>query len=209
MASVQTETAVQVLSELFGDPSWKTNPKTGFNREAFLAGWDEELSRYSEEQVKTACLRYGKFSKTNTFPKLAHILAQLVDVVPEKKENATETKENSFMKDFFEFRSRCVIDGVDNHLCLSCDVDEALNRTLEDIDAEFPPNNHWEERNSSELVNIGLINGVLWDKLNAHLLNVLKQRSFYKPTGDSSMCFDVPDQFKYTGKENQPLFNLT
>ena len=72
----QTRTAMNTLSNIFGNPAW-----LGTSQQASVIGeWDELLKNYSNDQVKTACLRYAKYKKDGKFPHLACIEAELVDV---------------------------------------------------------------------------------------------------------------------------------
>lgn len=73
----QTAIAFKTLKDLYGTPEWANNPQ----RKAIEEEWDKVLGRYSEENVRTACLRYAKFHNgVNKFPRLACIEAELVDV---------------------------------------------------------------------------------------------------------------------------------
>jgi hypothetical protein len=198
MTSLQTETAIETLSDLFGKPKWELNPPEGFNRDVFLAGWDEELRKYSETQVKKACLRYGKYAKTRTFPTLMHILAQLVDEEPEPQDGTPETKKNTFMDELAQYRSRCIQNGFNGHLCLSSDVDEAMRRVMDEINSEYPPEKHWETRSASDLIGLALRNGVFWDKLDAHLRHIVEMRVSYSASGVVGELFDLPKTFKST-----------
>lgn len=198
MASLQTETAIETLSDLFGKPKWELNPPEGFNRDVFLSGWDEELRKYSETQVKKACLRYGKYAKTRTFPTLMHIMAQLVDEEPEPQEKTPETKKNTFMDELEQYRARCIQDGVDGRLCLSADVDEALRKTMDEIDAEYPRDFPQRERSASEAIGLGLKNKVFWEKLDLFLRAVTAKNAAYVPSdGQTERKRSIPTQFSF------------
>lgn len=187
----QCSMAFETLTELYGEPKWLE--KAG-DKDRVFEEWSKALEKYSPEQVKEACLRHFKWAKTSVFPKLAHILAQLVDEEPEPQDRTPETKSNTFMDELAQYRSRCIQDGVNGHLCFSADVDEAMRRVMDEIDAEYPPEHHWDVRTASELVNLAIINGVFWEKLNAFLSGVVEKNSPYFPTGGSDL-YPVPSSF--------------
>lgn len=71
----QTRTALNTLSAIYGNPSWRGTPA----EKDVISEWDKLFKNYSDEQVKKACLRYAKFKKEGKFPSLACIEAELVD----------------------------------------------------------------------------------------------------------------------------------
>lgn len=72
----QTTMAFKTLNDLYGKPDWADSPQ----RKAVEEEWDKALEKYTEEQVRNACLRYAKFHNgVNRFPRLACIEAELVD----------------------------------------------------------------------------------------------------------------------------------
>lgn len=75
----------EILYDLYGEPVWLNKPKDGQEPEKIIDQWIKELGDYSETQLKQACYNLFKYKKVATFPKLAHILAELSD---QQKENA-------------------------------------------------------------------------------------------------------------------------
>ena len=75
----------EILYDLYGEPVWLNKPKDGQEPEKIIEQWIKELGDYSETQLKQACYNLFKYKKEATFPKLAHILAELSD---QQKENA-------------------------------------------------------------------------------------------------------------------------
>lgn len=74
----------EILYDLYGEPVWLNKPKDGQEPEKIIEQWIKELGDYSEIQLKQACYNLFKYKKVATFPKLAHILAELSD---QQKEN--------------------------------------------------------------------------------------------------------------------------
>lgn len=81
----QTDIAIKIFTDLYGLPKWLKDEKEGQDSEKMIELWDNELKDYTPEQVKVACYRVAKYKKSNTFPSLSHILAELVD--EDKQEN--------------------------------------------------------------------------------------------------------------------------
>lgn len=81
----QTQEAIRIFTELYGEAKWMKEEKDGQDANKMLELWDNELKTYTTEQVKIACYRVAKYKKSNTFPSLSHILAELVD--EDKQEN--------------------------------------------------------------------------------------------------------------------------
>lgn len=196
MPTLQTETAIKTLIGLYGKPAWMS--KKDLNLEDVYSIWDESLKKYSEEQVKAACQKIWKYSKSSQFPRLAHITAELSDVVPEPAETTPETKSNTFMDELSQYRSHCIQNGVKGHLCLSSDVDEAMRCVMDEINSEYPPEKHWETRSASDLIGLAMRNGVFWDKLDAHLHRIVGVRESYSASGAVGELFDLPKTFKST-----------
>ena len=92
MPSLQTQTAIDTLSELYGEPSWITDPKPGQNVDKVFDEWDKALKKYSDTQVANACRSIYKYKKSATFPRLGHLLAELVDIVPDAEPEDDEPK---------------------------------------------------------------------------------------------------------------------
>ena len=69
----------EILYDLYGEPVWLNKPKDGQEPEKIIEQWIKELGDYSEIQLKQACYNLFKYKKVATFPKLAHILAELND----------------------------------------------------------------------------------------------------------------------------------
>ena len=70
----------EILYDLYGEPVWLNKPKDGQEPEKIIEQWIKELGDYSETQLKQACYNLFKYKKVATFPKLAHILAELSDI---------------------------------------------------------------------------------------------------------------------------------
>ena len=81
----------EVLYDLYGEPNWLKKPKEGQEPEKIIEQWVKELGDYSEAQLKQACFNLFKYKKVATFPKLAHILAELSD--QDKEEIKSKTPE--------------------------------------------------------------------------------------------------------------------
>lgn len=83
--SQQYEVAFKIFSDVYGYPKWETKTKEGQNVQEIIKIWEEELRQYTPEQVKLACYRVVKYRKSQTFPTISHLMAELVD--EEKKED--------------------------------------------------------------------------------------------------------------------------
>lgn len=102
--NTQTTTAFKTLKNIYGIPDWANSPM----RKSIEDEWDSALERYSDAQVKNACLRYSKYNHTNKFPHLACIEAELVDV--DINENVPEDKKlvaNKMYQYCLEHASEC------------------------------------------------------------------------------------------------------
>ena len=84
--NIQTEKALKIFMDIYGEPSWILNPKEKQKQDEIIKLWDEELSSYTIEQVKKACYRVAKRKRSMTFPTINHIMSELVY---EEKENNT------------------------------------------------------------------------------------------------------------------------
>ena len=192
MPSNQTQTAIDVLSELYGEPQWLINPKSGQDVTSIFAEWDDALKDYSEDQIATACRMIFKYKRSSTFPRIAHILAELVDVEPEPEEKPI--KISGYFQELADFRDECTTNGYNGKICYSSDVDKALYMLCDEVDAEYPPEHHWEVRSTSDLVNLALINDVFWQKLNAFLAGIVSKNVPYVPSGSTGFS-SVPSEF--------------
>lgn len=192
MPSLQTQTAIDTLSELYGEPSWITDPKPGQNVDKVFAEWDKALKKYSDTQVANACRSIYKYKKSATFPRLGHLLAELVDIVPDAEPETEPTP--GYWRELADFRAECVKNGFNGHFCFSSDIDKALYRLCDEIDAEYAPEKPWDCRSVAELVKLANINGVFWDKLKAFLSSIVEKNGYYTPTGGADV-YDVPARF--------------
>lgn len=193
MTTLQTMAAIEEFSARYGEPYW-----TEEKQEKILADWDCVLKNYGEMDVRTACGTLCQFGKLKTFPTIGHLAAELKKNYQPVSLNAKEEKRNPFMDELDQYRSRCIRDGVDGRLCLSSDVDEAMRRTMADMDAEYPAEHHWETRTASEAIGLGLRNKVFWEKLEMFLRSVTAKNAAYVPTGDNT--FDrrsIPTKFSF------------
>lgn len=84
--NIQTEKALKIFMDIYGEPSWILNPKEDQKQDEIIKLWDEELSSYTIEQVKQVCYRVAKRKRSMTFPTINHIMSELVY---EEKENNT------------------------------------------------------------------------------------------------------------------------
>lgn len=197
MPNIQTQTAIDTLSELYGKPSWLKTPKQGLNLEKVFAEWDAELKKYSEEQIKVVCRKMYKYRRTATFPSLAHILAELVDVAPANPPELPKTRERTggYFTEYRDFRSDCVLNGYKGKICFSSDVDEAFRLVCDEVDAEFPADNRFDQRSTSDLVRISMLNGVFWSKLEAFLTRIVAKRPDRTPMFSGAEYYALPSDF--------------
>lgn len=197
MPNIQTQTAIDTLSELYGKPSWLKTPKQGQNLEKVFAEWDAELKKYSEEQLKVVCRKMYKYRRTSTFPSLAHILAELVDVAPANPPELPQTQEPTvgYFTDFSDFRDDCVRNGYKGKICFSYDVNEALHLLCDDVEGEFPADNRFKRRSTSDLVRIAVLNGVFWPKLEAFLTRIVANNPDMVQITGGATSYAIPAQF--------------
>ena len=87
----------EILYDLYGEPVWLNKPKDGQEPEKIIEQWIKELGDYSESQLKQACYNLFKYKKVATFPKLAHILAELSDQDKEEIKSKTPETPKAFM----------------------------------------------------------------------------------------------------------------
>lgn len=78
-----TKYAIDVLTELYGQPAWLVNPKDGQNSDVILREWIEELGEYSATDLKRACFALYRYKKCSTFPSLSHLSSMLMDTEKE------------------------------------------------------------------------------------------------------------------------------
>lgn len=69
--------AIEVLTELYGEPQWMTAPKEGQNMTEIIRKWNVELNGYDEEEIKQACYRLFRFRAAKSFPSLSQLMAEL------------------------------------------------------------------------------------------------------------------------------------
>lgn len=193
-----------MLTELYGEPTWLSEPKKGMDVEKVFAEWDESLKDYTEDQVKTVCRKLWKYAKTSTFPRLGHILAMLTDVEKVYSEpERPECRRSEIMDDIERYRARWVSEGFEGHICFSCDVQEALRRVYADADADYPPEKPLEKRTVSELVNLAVKNGVFWSGLEAHLRRITADRPFYQSFERTQELYSIPPEFDPNNKKRR------
>ena len=76
----QTQTALEIFTDIYGRPKWMTSEKEGQDSTKIIKMWDDELAEYGIDQIKKACYTIIKYRRAMTFPTLSHILAELHDV---------------------------------------------------------------------------------------------------------------------------------
>ena len=197
MPTKQTQKAIDILSDLYGEPQWLVNPKSGQDVESIFAEWDDALKDYSDDQIATACRMIFKYKRSSTFPRIAHILAELVDVAPANPPELPQTRERTggYFTEYRDFKSDCVLKGYNGKICWSCDVDEALHLVCDDVDGEFPANNRFERRSTSDLVRIALLNGVFWSKLEAFLARIVANNPDRGQVFGGASYYAIPAKF--------------
>lgn len=197
MPSNQTKTAIDVLSELYGEPQWLINPKSGQDVTSIFAEWDEALKDYSGDQIATACRMIFKYKRSSTFPRIAHILAELVDVAPANPPELPQTRERTggYFTEYRDFQNECVWNGYKGKICFSYDVNEALHLVCDDVDAEFPADNRFERRSTSDLVRIAVLNGVFWSKLEAFLTRIVANNPDLGQVFGGAEYYAIPAKF--------------
>ena len=192
MASIQTQAALDLIEDLWGVQNWLAEPKEGVNIDLVLAQWDEELRRYTEEQIRTAIFKISKYRKTSTAPKLAHILAELVDVEPGTEENFKQC----YMKPddtVQRLTATYVRNGCRGRLCFASDVAKAFNVMIDDMIAELP-REATAGKTFSDLQQLAKNNGYL-ARFEDYLAEVTKNRRPYQPINDELRVIDVPEAF--------------
>lgn len=99
--SVQFEEAFNRFVDVYGLPAWEEKPKSGQSREEIVRMWEDELKRFTVEQVRSACYRVIRFKKNMSFPTISHLMAQLVDEpVAEDKSSSAAWKAYHDLKQF-------------------------------------------------------------------------------------------------------------
>lgn len=93
---------IDVLTELYGQPSWLSNPKGGQNPEVILQEWVDELGDYSDLELRMACLSLFKYKKCTSFPSISHVLSMLVDTKKGLSKVETSYKCFSIENELFE-----------------------------------------------------------------------------------------------------------
>lgn len=84
MINDQYITAMRIFSDIFGEPSWLSNPKEGQSTDEIINVWCLELKNYTLDQVKKACYSIVKWKKSMTFPTISHLMSELSDQDVEK-----------------------------------------------------------------------------------------------------------------------------
>jgi len=87
----------EILYDLYGEPVWLKKPKDGQVPEKIIEQWIAELGDYSETQLRQACYNLFKYKKVATFPKLAHVLAELCDQPKENLPSSTNKTGSRYM----------------------------------------------------------------------------------------------------------------
>lgn len=98
--SQQYETAMKIFSDIYGYPKWETNTKDGQNVMEIVKIWEDELKKYTPEQVKQACYKVVKYRKTQTFPTISHLMSELCE------EESITDKEDEISKVLKELLNR-------------------------------------------------------------------------------------------------------
>ena len=192
MASIQTQAALDLIEDLWGVQNWLAEPKEGVNSDLVLAQWDEELRRYTEEQIRTAILKISKYRKTSVAPKLAHILAELVDVEP-LAEDRPDQRARGVDDTVKRLTERYVRNGCRGRLCFASDVAKAFNVMIDDMIAELP-REATAGKTFSDLQQLAKNNGYI-ARFEDYLAEVTKNRSPYQPIDDELRVIDVPEAF--------------
>lgn len=96
----------EILYDLYGEPVWLKKPKEGQVPEKIIEQWITELGDYSETQLRQACYNLFKYKKVATFPKLAHVLAELCDQPKEISLPSTDKLGSRYMCIEQEFMQR-------------------------------------------------------------------------------------------------------
>ena len=197
MPTSQTQIALNTLTELYGEPQWLVNPKSGQDVDSIFAEWDKALKDFSDDQIVTACRMIFKYKRSSTFPRIAHILAELVDVAPANTHELPNTRERTggYFTDFRKFQDDCVRNGYKGKVCFSSDVDEALGLVCNDVDKEFPADNRFEWRSTSDLVQIAVLNGVFWSKLEAFLTRIVANHQDMVQITSGATSYAIPAKF--------------
>ena len=193
MPSLQTQAALDAVSELYGTPNWLAEPKKGLKIETVLAQWDAALKGYTEEQVKTAVQKLWKYAKTASAPRLGHILAELSDVAPENDDAAGNQRAPVADDTAGRLTERYVKNGCRGRLCFASDVAKAFDAMLNDMAANLP-REATAGKTHSDLLQLARNNGYL-AQFEDYLAEVTKNRIPYQPIGGELRFIDVPEGF--------------
>lgn len=192
MASIQTQAALDLIEDLWGVQNWLAEPKEGVNIDLVLAQWDEELRRYTEEQIRTAVLKISKYRKTSVAPKLAHILAELVDVEP-LAEDRLDQRARGVDDTAQRLTERYVRNGCRGRMCYAADVRQAFDLMFNALIAKLPREVTAGETYSG-LLKLARTNGYL-DRFENYLEKVTQNRRPYVPLEEEGRLYDVPAEF--------------
>ncbi len=105
----------EILYDLYGEPTWLRKPKDGQEPEKIIEQWITELGSYSEVQLRQACYNLFKYKKVATFPKLAHLLAELSD---QEKECEQAQKQDTGKYRYFCIEHELMQRDIENNCCV-------------------------------------------------------------------------------------------
>lgn len=200
MPSLQTQTALDTISELYGTPNWLSDPKKGMKIDSIFAQWDAALKGYTEEQVRIAIQKLWKYAKVSTTLRLGHILAELSDVAPEAEEGAlrTVTQADDTEQQLVE---QYVRNGFDGRLCFASDVHRAFTAMIDDMICALP-REATAGKSYSELLRLARNNGFL-EKFTDYLAKTTKNNPAYTPIDGVNRIVDLPSEFSPLNKKRK------
>ena len=105
----------EILYDLYGEPTWLRKPKDGQEPEKIIEQWITELGSYSEVQLRQACYNLFKYKKVATFPKLAHLLAELSD---QEEESEQVQKQTIGAQRYFCIEHELMQRDIENKCCV-------------------------------------------------------------------------------------------
>ena len=105
----------EILYDLYGEPSWLKKPKDGQDPEKIIEQWITELGGYGEVQLRQACYNHFKYKKVASFPKLAHILAELSD--QQKESEQEQQKQSAGTHHYFCIEQELMKQDIENNCC--------------------------------------------------------------------------------------------
>lgn len=105
----------EILYDLYGEPSWLKKPKDGQDPEKIIEQWITELGGYGEVQLRQACYNLFKYKKVASFPKLAHILAELSD--QQKESEQEQQKQSTGTHHYFCIEQELMERDIENKCC--------------------------------------------------------------------------------------------